>query len=245
MLKVLHDTLLSVVYPRECRVCRGHVEGHDDGVACRSCWSETRVLSSAEKLCGKCGAFTDNKAAGNTPPVCHDCKGHHYDRATALGVYEKALAAAIIELKSVPSLPAAIVRDLTTAVKIFTIETPDVIVPVPLSHERLIERGYNQADIIARAVSRIIGAPVDSLSLVRKLHTPIHRIGMDRKARELTVQNAFRVTRPKLVEGKRMLLVDDVFTSGATTSSCARTLKKNGATGVDVFTLARAVMRSL
>ncbi len=70
----------------------------------------------------------------------------------------------------------------------------------------------------------------------------MHRIGMDKKARELTVKNAFEITRPKLIEGKNVLLVDDVFTSGATASSCAKVLKKNGAVGVQVFTLARAVM---
>jgi predicted amidophosphoribosyltransferase len=65
---------------------------------------------------------------------------------------------------------------------------------------------------------------------------------MDQRARELTVVNAFEVVRPKLIDGKKVLLVDDVFTSGSTASSCARVLKKKGAAEVNVFTLARAVM---
>jgi predicted amidophosphoribosyltransferase len=64
---------------------------------------------------------------------------------------------------------------------------------------------------------------------------------MDKKARELTVKNAFSVTRPKLVAGRKVLLIDDVFTSGSTTSHCAKVLKKSGAVRVDVLTLARAV----
>jgi predicted amidophosphoribosyltransferase len=64
---------------------------------------------------------------------------------------------------------------------------------------------------------------------------------MDKKARELTVRNAFEVVRPKLINGKNIVLVDDVFTSGATASYCAKVLKKNGASRVNVFTLARAV----
>ena len=70
----------------------------------------------------------------------------------------------------------------------------------------------------------------------------MHRIGMDEKARELTVRKAFEVTRPKLIEGQNILLIDDVFTSGATASYCAKVLKKHGAAKVNVLTLARAVL---
>ena len=70
----------------------------------------------------------------------------------------------------------------------------------------------------------------------------MHRIAMDKKARELTVVNAFEVTRPNLIAGQRILLVDDIFTSGATASACAKVLKKNGAVEVNVFTLARAIL---
>ena len=118
----------------------------------------------------------------------------------------------------------------------------DLIVPIPLSTLRRLERGFNQAESIATAFSRSTGIPVDAHSLTRKQHTPIHRIGMDQKARELTVKNAFEVVRPKLIGGKNILLIDDVLTSGATASSCAKILKKNGAVKINIFTLARAVM---
>ena len=120
--------------------------------------------------------------------------------------------------------------------------TADLIIPIPLSKRRKLERGFNQAEIIAAEIARTTGIPVDALSLARKLHTRIHRVGMDQKARELTVKNAFEVLRPKLIQGRNILLVDDVFTSGATSSYCAKVLKKNGAGKVNVFTLARAVM---
>jgi predicted amidophosphoribosyltransferase len=71
----------------------------------------------------------------------------------------------------------------------------------------------------------------------------MHRIGMDQKARELTIHNAFEVTRPRLIKGKKAVLIDDVLTSGATTSQAAKVLKKAGAVRVDVFTLSRAVLR--
>ncbi len=107
----------------------------------------------------------------------------------------------------------------------------------------MIERGFNQAEIIAKSVANITGIPVDSHSLVRTTHTPMHRVGMDKRARELTVVNAFKVVRPNLIKGSRILLVDDVFTSGSTASNCAKALKKAGAERVKVLTLARAVMK--
>jgi predicted amidophosphoribosyltransferase len=70
----------------------------------------------------------------------------------------------------------------------------------------------------------------------------MHRVGMDQKARELTIHNAFTVLRPKLIAGRHVMLIDDVLTSGATASQAAKILKKNGAAGVSVFTLARAVL---
>ena len=241
MLQTLHNSLLSLVYPQECRVCSNQVEDHNDGSACRECWNETRIFDGSEMLCDKCGAFFGDKAA----PIavfCRQCDDHHFDKASAIGIYEKALAASIVQLKSVPSIPARLSAMVRVAKNVAALNNIDSIIPIPLSRFRRLQRGFNQAEIIAEGISRSLNIPVDKHTLTRKLHTPMHRIGMDKKARELTVKNAFEITRPKLIEGKNILLVDDVFTSGATASSCAKVLKKNGAVSVKVFTLARAIM---
>jgi ComF family protein len=115
----------------------------------------------------------------------------------------------------------------------------DMIVPIPLSRTRRFERGFNQAEIIARIVGKALCLPVDAYSLSRIKHTAMHRAGMDRKARERTVEKAFEVVRPKLVAGKRILLIDDVLTSGSTASSCAKILKAAGTRSVSLFTIAR------
>ncbi len=237
MLRALGDAVCSFVYPQQCRVCEGTVRHISDGVACEGCWSETRTFTGNEVLCEKCGAFFYAGAlAGRVR--CRQCDGHCYDAAAALGVYEKALAASIVALKSQPHLPGRL-RQLIKTTSIPA--AADIIIPVPLSRQRSLERGYNPAEMIARSIGRRHGLPVDVHSLSRKLHTPIHRIGMDDRARELSVMNAFEVVRPKLVAGRNVLLVDDVLTSGATASACARVLKKKGAARVDVFTLARAI----
>ena len=236
----LQDSLLSLTYPQQCRVCGSHVESQKDGVACHECWAATRIFDGSEMLCDKCGAFFGDKAAPK-PVFCHKCDDHFYDKAMACGIYEKGLAAAIVNLKNVPSLSRRVKTVLSNLNKLDGLDL-DLIIPVPLSKHRRLERGFNQAEIIGEIISRSTRKPIDAHSLVRKRHTPIHRVGMDKKARELTVKNAFEVARPKLIEGKNILLVDDVLTSGATASSCAKILKKHGALMVNVLTLARAVM---
>ncbi len=241
MFKALQNSLLSVVYPQECTACARPVENFEDGVACGECWTATRIFSGSEMLCDKCGAYFADTAAP-VPVLCHKCDDHKYDKAAAIGVYEKALSATIINLKTSPFLPKRLKELIPEAVERAGFNDADVIVPIPLSRQRQLERGFNQAEIIATVVSRATGVPLDHFSLARSRHTPIHRVAMDNKARELTVQNAFEVARPKLIVGKAILLVDDVFTSGATASNCARVLMKNGARQVNIFTLARAVM---
>ena len=241
MLGILKDSFLSLTFPQPCHVCKGHVERHADGIACSRCWDSTRLFS-IEMLCDKCGAFLGEKAAP-TPVRCHRCDEHKYRKARALGAYEKALSAAIVELKHKPFIPSRLQSAINEFSKHAEFSNADVFIPVPLAVQRLKERGFNQAETIAKAVGVNYGIPVDPNSLRRRVHTPLHRGGMDQKARELTVKRAFEVIRPKFVEGKRVVIVDDVLTSGSTVSACAEVLLKSGAVHVDVFTLARAIFR--
>lgn len=242
MLKAVQNSLLSLIYPQECSVCCDSVDQFHFGNACEKCWSDTRILTGHEMLCKRCGALLGDEAAV-VPVSCLKCEGYYFEKAFATGIYEKALAATIVQLKNSPNLN----RHLRSLVRT-TFETRlsglnvDLIVPIPLSKARRIERGFNQAEIIAAEVGRASRTAVDNGSLARSVHTPVHRVGVDQKARELTVKNAFEVTRPNLIAGKRILLVDDVLTTGATSSACAKILKKNGTGEVFVFTLARAVM---
>ncbi len=239
MLKILSDAILSVVYPRQCRVCSGEVEASQDGTACTSCWDDTKIFSENETLCNKCGAFLFGAAASDSA-FCRKCEDHAYDRALAVGLYEKALAASVLELKTTPRIFGRVKRMLIEVAARVRPEQPSLIIPIPLSSRRLQERGFNQAAIIGRVVAGPFGLVVDESSLIRIVHTPMHRAGMDKKARARTVKNAFDVVRPKLVEGRHILLIDDIFTSGETASSCAKVLKTSGALTVNVLTIARA-----
>lgn len=241
MLGVIKDSFLSLTCPQPCHICSNHVGRQADGIACSECWSLTRLFKLTEMLCNKCGAFLGEKASSK-PVLCHRCDEHQYSKARALGIYEKGLAATIVEMKHRPFIPHRVTECLKKRLENSDLNA-DVLIPVPLSAQRMNERGFNQAETIARVIQRFSGIPVDAFSLRRRVHTPFHRGGMDQRARELTVKKAFEVTRPKFIEGKRVMLVDDVLTSGSTASACAGALLRSGAVNVDVFTMARAVFR--
>ncbi|MEO8573838.1 MAG: double zinc ribbon domain-containing protein [Pyrinomonadaceae bacterium] len=239
MLRTLSDSVLSVIYPQECRACGEEVEFANDGVSCPTCWSSTKIFLGDETLCNKCGAFLfGGRLSGSA--ICRKCDDHSYDHVLSIGLYEKALAATIIELKKTPHFSGTARRLLAEALDRSILGNTDVVIPVPLSPRRLHERGFNQAAIIGREVAEHLGVAIDESTLIRKVHTPMHRAGMDKKARAITVKNAFGVVRPNLVENKRVLLVDDIFTSGETASNCAKVLKMSGASTVNVLTIARA-----
>jgi ComF family protein len=242
-LDTLYDATLALVYPMRCAACgAADVEARGDAPACAACWRATTVFTGGETCCWKCGA----QAAGDVPPEkrsdvrCRRCDTAGFTAARAVGKYEGALRASILTLKREPHVSARLGRLLFDAGRRAPLDVATRIVPVPLHAERERERGFNQATLLARALAMRSRLPLDEWSLVRALHTPLHRAGMDARARRETVESAFRVERPRLVAGERILIIDDVFTTGATVSACARVLKDAGAKDVFVLTVARA-----
>ena len=123
----------------------------------------------------------------------------------------------------------------------FLNESPvDMIIPVPLHPKRLRWRGFNQSVLLARQISRIYDVPVDPFVLYRGKETP-PQTQLTEDERQKNVRGAFSLNPRKPVEGNRLLLVDDVYTSGATVNECSRSLKRGGAKEVYVITLARAM----
>jgi len=116
----------------------------------------------------------------------------------------------------------------------------DVVVPVPLHRRRLIRRGFNQSALLAAAVTRKLGCRLDVAALIRVIATS-PQTAQDLDSRRRNVHNAFVVRYPERVAGMKMLLIDDVLTTGATANECARVLRAAGARAVDVLTIARAI----
>jgi ComF family protein len=233
------------VYPQLCAVCGRSVESRAEGVACRNCWKQTEVFDGNETVCWKCGL----PSIGTVPVErreevrCHRCDEDWFTAARAGGIYEGALRAAVLSLKRQPHVSAKLKDLLLNAQRRFPLDQATRIIPVPLHPEREKARGFNQASLLARELSFASSLPLDKTSLTRTQHTERNRAGMDAKDRRKTVEEAFTVTHPRLIAGERVLLVDDVFTTGATVSACARALLDAGATEVFVLTLARALRR--
>ena len=159
--------------------------------------------------------------------------------ARACGLYEGALRASIIALKREPNVPRNLALLMSDTCKREPLNRATCILAVPLHPEREKQRGFNQATVLAEALSRLAQLPFVDRALVRTQHTGRHRAGMDAQARRESVENAFVVTHPRLIEGEHILLVDDVFTTGATASACSRALLEAGAEEVLVLTIAR------
>ena len=171
---------------------------------------------------------------------CRECDDDAFTAARACGFYEGALRASVLALKREPQVAPRLARLMFAAEQRAPINRANLIIPVPLHFSREHERGFNQAALLARELSRLSRLPIDEYSVIRRIHTERHRAGMDARARRESVANVFSVRHPKTINGQRVLLIDDVFTTGATVLACAAALKEAGAEEVFVLTLARA-----
>jgi ComF family protein len=237
----LADAALALVYPQPCAVCGASVESRHEGVACASCWQATRLFSAHDNLCWKCGLLTEAPAIeGRQESVrCGNCNDDAFTAARACGFYEGALRVSILNLKREPHVAARPAHLMLMTQQIAPLNRANLIIPVPLHPERERERGFNQASLLARELARLNRLPLDEHSVARRVHTERHRAGMDARARRDSVADAFAIRHPRLVAGQRVLLIDDVFTTGATVSACAAVLREAGAEEVFVLTLAR------
>lgn len=236
------DALLTLAYPQVCVICFRSVEQRRFGIACESCWKATRVFTGAETMCWKCGRLSEavNLSAQQDEIRCRRCDSQSFTAARAIGFYEGALRESVLLLKRQPHISGHLEELLTTTAMRLPLTNATRVIPVPLHAERLRTRGFNQASVIAKGLSKSLGLPIDEASLVRVTSTERYRAGLDAKGRSDTVAGAFEVRYPRLIQNEDILLIDDVFTTGATVSVCSEVLLAAGARTVFVLTLARA-----
>lgn len=231
------DALLSVVYPSYCLLCGQFVERDRDRSVCPACWARIRRLPA--NLCLCCGVpltIPQETMCGlclsNRPP---------FQTAHAYGLYQEELREIVHHFKFHKRQGlAAPLGDRMAQVYLTrpAEERCDWIVPVPLSRKRLAERGFNQTELLARRMAKRLHLPVVTRSLVKRKNTPAQS-GLTDEQRRHNVQGAFSVHHPEHLKGKRVLLVDDVYTTGATLMACSQALSMAGAATVRVITLAR------
>jgi ComF family protein len=239
--QITYDSLLALLYPQPCAICGASVESQSLGIACARCWDQTTIFTGTETLCWKCGV----PSSGIPAPLkrdevrCRRCDDDAFSAARACGFYEGALKETVLNLKREPYLHSKVLELMLSTHHRFPLNQATLIIPVPLHAERQKSRGFNQAVLLGQALAAATSLPFDDVSLVRTQHTNRHRAGMDALGRRSSVAKAFDVAYPGRIAGERVLLVDDVFTSGATVSSCAKRLLEAGAAEVFVLTLAR------
>jgi ComF family protein len=240
------EALASLAFPAPCRICVQNLDTASRIPFCHAC---VQALGQPlpEPLCSQCGRpiVSAAVAEGGALPLCHLCRGgiYGFDFARSFGAYTPRMSRAILLLKygNVTPLGGWFARRLGDVIARHPQDfAADAVIPVPLDHGRLHERGYNQAELLAKPLARLLGIPFRSYLLVRTKPRP-NQLRLTRRERWETVRGAYATREAAQVDNLRVLLVDDVFTTGATLDACSRALKGAGAARVVGLTVARAL----
>lgn len=239
--------LVDWLYPPRCRACAGRILGRDAQYFCASCWKKLRLVE--HPLCNLCGRpFPDGSGDDH---LCGACiaRPPNFVQARAWACYpreedsEQPLRRVVQKFKygRKVALGKPLGQLMVNGCGEFVGAWPvDVVIPVPLHPRRLRWRGFNQSVLLARQVSLAYNLPLDVFVLRRANATP-PQTQLTEDERRRNVRGAFELAPEHSLQDQSVLLVDDVYTSGATVNECSRTLLKGGVKEVFVLTLAHAV----
>ena len=222
-LQNVYRSVTDILYPHRCPVCECIVD--KQGEICRECVYKVKYIT--EPFCMVCGKPLEQEER----ELCGDCtrKKHNFVRGVAAFAYTKEIKQSIYRFKySNRREYSAFYGDMILKLKGQIIRSwqPDVIIPVPLHPARLRKRGFNQAELVAKRLGDGLGVPVDTKILVRTVNTAPQK-SLDDKERARNIKRAFQLTE-NIVKYKKALLVDDIYTTGATLDSCADVLLQAG-----------------
>lgn len=227
--------LLDLVFPPACQVCRSR----ETFPLCTTCRNAFRLVRPP--VCQKCGKPL--RGSGDLVFTCIPCRHRrlYFAAARAAGIYDGTLREAIHALKfrGRRALAAPLGGLMAERVIGAGLSAAQLVIPVPLHHRRLRERGYNQSELLASEVAGHLGLPVRSDVVIRRQATEAQS-GLTLEDRRANVRGAFAAARS--LKGQTVLLVDDVLSTGFTASECSRVLRQAGATQVVVLTAGIAVL---
>jgi competence protein ComFC len=241
------DAVVSVFFPAGCRICDKLLLRASRVPFCQKCLDSFE--GPPEKRCEICGQALGWLTTREEPLVCHACqqKTYAFERARSYGIYDGPLVRAIILLKWERMEPLGdwfAGRLAEMVQREAALLAADVVVPVPLHQDRERQRGYNQASLISKPLARKLGLPHKAVLLMRTRPRPDKQV-LSLEERWESVRGAFATRPGSQVDSKRVLLVDDVMTTGATLDACARALLESGAKSVLGLTIARAARNPL
>lgn len=235
--------ILDLVLPPRCRICQASTTGQTTPWVCQTCWLAVAYIKPP--ICYQCGQPFAAPMAGIVSTVhrCATCRTTPppYARARAVGLYQGVLREMIHAMKyqRIYGLVRPLADMLVAQFQFhWAAPRPDLLVPVPLHRSRLRSREFDQAHALARHVGRHMGIPVVGDLLMRHRRT-VSQVNLDAAQRRRNVQGAFRLQKSQACKGKSLLLIDDVYTTGATARECTRLLQQAGAQWIGVYTLAR------
>jgi ComF family protein len=240
MLRQLAKGIKDLMYPKVCLACKDTIkEQAEDAHICPGCFNKIKL--NTPPFCSVCGRHLENfKTHKNICPQCLRLS-FNFDRAFAPCSYEGVVKELIHEFKykgkirlakSLSSLMIDFIREYS-----LPMEYIDNILPVPLSNAKLREREFNQAAVLSRQISSAFAKDTLERALIRHRHTK-SQTDLEEDGRRKNIRGSFKVVEPLAVKNKILLLIDDVLTTGATSSEAAGTLKEAGANIVFVLTLA-------
>jgi len=240
----ISDRFFSLLFPDDCRICEQPLREISRVPVCRACLAKPEPLL-AEHFCVQCHAPFASRYPLDEEGRCGLCRRgvRGFDAAYSFGFYEAELRDLLHLFKygRIQTLAKPLGRFLALALP--RESAFDVIVPMPLHWRKRWQRGFNQSDLLARELSRRVNIPV--MRALRRVRFTSAQAGLTNAKRRLNVSGAFRPKRERSLDGKRVLLIDDVMTTGATAASCARALKIAGAREVTLLTVARADRRMI
>ncbi len=233
--KTVWDTFLDILFPPSpyCLTCKSTLTA-TDFIICSDCKNKIEPIKGA--LCNKCG-----KPLSDDFALCYDCISNDYDfiKARSYGTYNGILKKLIYEFKyrgrqEIAEILGRLIYDLFA---VLSWPNFDYIIPVPLHPQRQRERGFNQSYLLGKFLSSKAKIPI--FTGLKRIKPTKHQTLLDKKLRYENLAGAFAVNSKGKIYGKTLLLVDDVYTTGATTGECSKVLIESGAEAVYVLTCAR------
>lgn len=235
--------LFTAFFPDQCRLCERPLEGYTPAPVCADCL-DSLAADDPSSACARCGQALVSQTS-ETPIGCVYCNRvpPSFDAAAAFGVYDGNLRRLIHLFKYEKMLPLAQPLAFRMTRRLGAFDGFDVVVPVPLHWHKRWSRGFNQSAVLARHVAKSSGAEYSPRAL-RRIRPTAVQAGLSDSERVKNIRGAFASRSSACLGGRRVLLVDDVMTTGATLSAAAGALKEAGASYVGALTLARAVRQS-
>ena len=236
LLRDIFETAVVFLYPAKCRVCEEALGVTSMPYICDDCWRDIQFLEPPWcDICGTPGVDGLCDACAISPP--------RYGKLRSIAFYQTTLQQAIHLFKfEKKKVLAQHLIQLTNACMPTDccIAEYDFVLPIPVHKKRLRERGFNQAELLANAIAETQGVPVLTDVLIRHRHT-VAQSSLDREARQQNIIGAFEICHPEIISGKRLLVIDDVFTTGATIREAVSELWTADPAEIDVLTVARTL----